>query len=272
MAKCTSLSPCGLTFAGESVKGGSSRNSTVLTFGHVRGGSHDPERSTSAHILAPTRQTSRPITASGVGHKTTRSGDSSGPWVGDDPVIRPTPPKSLVGNGREATRGSRSGHSARGTGVSSAACWGSPSAARRGPVLPSSGHTEAGGAVGRKTRRIGLGVVVCWAALTALSSGAVAQSSSPLPSTSRTAAALAAWSNFPVHASPRPLVLPGLGNVDGSEGRFSFHEGRSGQATHKKAPRLLGLRSRLSADRPAWGSDWLCGEPSSRDPGDPAHS
>lgn len=76
--------------------------------------------------------------------------------------------------------------------------------------------------MGRKTRRIGLGVAVCWAALTALSSGAVAQSSSPLPSTSRTAAALAAWSNFPVHASPRPLVLPGLAMLMGLKVDFHF--------------------------------------------------
>jgi hypothetical protein len=68
--------------------------------------------------------------------------------------------------------------------------------------------------VGHKMGKIGLGVAVCCAALTALSSGADAQSSSPLPSAGRTSAALAAWAHFPVHASPRPLVLIDGDNVN----------------------------------------------------------
>jgi hypothetical protein len=68
--------------------------------------------------------------------------------------------------------------------------------------------------VSRKMGRIGLGAAACWAALTALSSGAGAQPSSPLPSVSRTSAALSAWSHFPVHESPRPLVLIDGDNVN----------------------------------------------------------
>ncbi len=75
-------------------------------------------------------------------------------------------------------------------------------------------QSEAGGAVGWKTRKMGLGVAVCPVALTALSSAVSAQTVTPLPSASRTSAALSAWSNFPVHASPRPLVLIDSDNVN----------------------------------------------------------
>lgn len=69
--------------------------------------------------------------------------------------------------------------------------------------------------MGRTMGRIGLGVATSCAVLTALSSGAAAQSVAPLPSASRTPTALAAWSRFPVHASPRPLILIDGDNVNG---------------------------------------------------------
>ena len=66
----------------------------------------------------------------------------------------------------------------------------------------------------RRMARIGLGVLVSCAVLTALFSSAVAESVPPPPPASRTSIALAAWSHFPVNASPRLLILIDGDNVN----------------------------------------------------------
>lgn len=66
----------------------------------------------------------------------------------------------------------------------------------------------------RRIGTVGLAAGACCAALISLSSGGSAQSSTPHPPASLVSTALAAWSRFPVHAFPRPLVLIDDDNVN----------------------------------------------------------